>query len=325
MFVAGECHTPLASSAGMTAFDVDEAIEARARRQHGVFSHRQALDEGATERMIHARVFRRRWVVLSPAVYAMPSSAKSWERTLMGAVLGEVRAAVWGRSAAALHELDGFHRGRPEIVVPRGSNHRSRLAVVRERREFQTTTVRQVPVVTLADTIFAIAGACSNDRVAAALDGAVAAHQVTVNALLDRYLELAPYRSRGLGLMRRLLAVRCEDGFQPPQSVLEGLLYDVLDQPRMPTYERQFSLPWSSRERVDAAILGAKVIIESDGRRWHTRVEDFDRDRRRDRVAALHGYRTLRYTYFDLRDHPAHVAQEIRSLARPAAQLAPAQ
>jgi very-short-patch-repair endonuclease len=316
----GECHTPLANSAGMTSNEMDAAIDELARRQYGVFSRSQAVASGATARMIDRRLGSGGWIELAPAVYALRSHPGTWERTLMAAVLGEPRAAVWGRSAAALHELEGFRPGRTEIVVPRGSNHRSALAVVRERRQYETTTVRRLPVLTIADTLFALAALSPPGRVAVALDHAMAAKQVTIGALLHRYLDLAAGRPRGIGVMRGLLEVRCEDGFVPPQSVLEHLLYDgVLDRPGMPRYQRQFALPWSPDERADAALLDFPVIIEADGRRWHTRVADFEHDRRRDRMAALHGYHTLRYTFEDMQDDADRVASEICAITRTAA------
>ena len=42
------------------------------------------------------------------------------------------------------------------------------------------------------------------------------------------------------------------------------------------------------------------LVIEADGRAWHTRVEDFERDRRRDAEAAAAGYLTLRFTHHQL-------------------------
>ena len=43
------------------------------------------------------------------------------------------------------------------------------------------------------------------------------------------------------------------------------------------------------------------LILESDGRRWHARVADFDRDAWRDMQAAVLGYRVLRWSYPMLR------------------------
>jgi very-short-patch-repair endonuclease len=54
-----------------------------------------------------------------------------------------------------------------------------------------------------------------------------------------------------------------------------------------------------------------KIVLEGDGRRWHTRVQDFPRDARRRRDAARAGYLTINYLYEELRDDPDGVEAEI--------------
>ncbi len=48
--------------------------------------------------------------------------------------------------------------------------------------------------------------------------------------------------------------------------------------------------------QVDLLVAGL-LIIETDGKRYHTPEEAFENDRRRDREAALQGYRVLRLSY----------------------------
>ena len=43
-------------------------------------------------------------------------------------------------------------------------------------------------------------------------------------------------------------------------------------------------------------LVGGRLIIETDGRRYHL-GEAFENDRRRDRAATISGYRVLRLTY----------------------------
>jgi len=303
----------------MTSMDVDRAIAGIARRQHGVFSHAQVGVVGGTDRIIHSRLASGRWLLLAPAVYALPSHPASWHRNLMASVIGESMAVVGGTSAAALHGLTGFRRGRATVVVPRGSNHRSPLAVVSERSDFRSTVVDAIPVLTVCDTLYNVAATTTGATLAIALDDALQDRAVTLVELQERYLDFAGSRRRGLVLMRRLLAARSHDAFVPPSSTLERLLYGVLDLPGMPRYQAQAPLPWAPGTRVDAMLLDAPVIVEGDGRRWHTRVADFERDRERDRAAAVHGYRTVRYTWDDLRRQPDRVAAEIRALVMAAA------
>ncbi len=44
------------------------------------------------------------------------------------------------------------------------------------------------------------------------------------------------------------------------------------------------------------------VVFEADGRRWHARLAAMERDRRRDLLAAAHGYLVVRLTWGELHD-----------------------
>ncbi len=65
---------------------------------------------------------------------------------------------------------------------------------------------------------------------------------------------------------------------------MEAALYRLLDHPGFPPYERQARFPWrpSAPQRVDAYVPAWRRIIEADGRSWHSRHTDFERDERRD-------------------------------------------
>ncbi len=108
----------------------------------------------------------------------------------------------------------------------------------------------------------------------------------------------------------------------PPTSVLEQALYQLLDDPRVPEVVRQAHLPWwpEAGSRVDALIPAWRRIVEADGRRWHTRRKDFERDRWRDHQAQRHGYEVTRFTYSQLEHTPEYalgVLLDIGRLARP--------
>ena len=57
--------------------------------------------------------------------------------------------------------------------------------------------------------------------------------------------------------------------------------------------------------RVDAVIEEWRLILEADGRTFHTKHSDFERDRERDNLAVAHGYRVMRFTYRALNSDPA--------------------
>ena len=64
--------------------------------------------------------------------------------------------------------------------------------------------------------------------------------------------------------------------------------------------------PWRPTvpQRVDGLIEPWKVVLEADGRRWHTRVVDFERDHDRDLTALRHGYVVARFTWVQLIHRP---------------------
>lgn len=130
-------------------------------------------------------------------------------------------------------------------------------------------------------------------------------------------------RRPGLHRIRALAEERRAEGWTPPESELESLLARVLRRlPFAHNVVRQASFPWrtGAANRVDVLIPDHRLIIEADGRRWHTRVQDFDRDRWRDNEATAHGYRTLRFTWVHLHDLADDVVDVIlRTTARAAA------
>jgi very-short-patch-repair endonuclease len=288
----------------MTAWNVDRAIEKIARRQHGVFSDRQARAVGGTTRVIGRRLATGRWIALDHHVYALPSHPGTWLRQSKAASLTIRGAAISHMAAAALHQLVGFRPGTPHIVVAPGSHHRTPLATVHESGWPQIGVVDRIRAVTMVDTFFQLAGCADHLRFRTAFEDAVVAHPKLLPALDDRYVELAFKRLPGIGLVRRLLDEH-DAGRTPPHSELERLLDQLLDRvPELPPRRRQAPLPgWDLGEaRVDTLVEDWRLIVEADGRRWHTRVADFERDRWRDIVATTHGYDILRFTYYQLTD-----------------------
>lgn len=69
---------------------------------------------------------------------------------------------------------------------------------------------------------------------------------------------------------------------------------------------------------VDLLVAG-RLIIETDGKRFHTPEEAFENDRRRDREAALLGYRVLRLSYRQVIDQWPTTLQAVFALLADAA------
>lgn len=285
----------------MTTIRLDRMVEAVARRQHGVFTLAQARRAGASRNQVSRRVATGAWIRLDPSVYALAAMPATWRRALKAAELSAEGAGVSGRAALNLHGLPGFPPGRIEITVPSGASGRSRLALVHRSDRVELTRRDGIRVVTAEQALLDVAGRVSFERLESALDHGLMHGVVRLDRLRARYELLVSGRPRGSGVIRALLEERA-DGFTPAASELERRLQRLLRAPGLPPFLVQAPLPWwpRGRQRVDAFVPSWRLIVEADGRRWHSRVQDFERDRRRDQLAVAHGYRVLRFTWSHL-------------------------
>ncbi len=284
----------------MWDYELDRRAAALSRAQHGAFSHQQIIRAGGTRNQIQRRVTAGLWIRCQPSVYVDPAVPYSWNQTLMVAILAYPQSVVSGRAAAALWELTGFRACRPEITVPTNVNARGLFAIVHRSTNIVWTRLGALPIVRPEQAIIEIARWRTADELGGIVDDALHG-PLRLERLGGRYAQVAHTRWPGLGKVRDVLTER-DDGYVPPESELERLLYALLDGPGMPDYLRQAPAPWWSPadERVDALMPSAALIIEADGRRWHTRVRDFANDERRNNLAAAHGYRVMRFGWEDL-------------------------
>ena len=68
---------------------------------------------------------------------------------------------------------------------------------------------------------------------------------------------------------------------------------------------------WVAGLRVDFLFVASRLVVETDGYRFHRTRRAFERDRERDAILARAGYRTLRFTHRQLTREPAMVAETI--------------
>jgi very-short-patch-repair endonuclease len=317
-FGSARCHTLPAPWAAMKT-DPDRAVEQLARRQHGAFSRAQAVRAGVTPRMIDSRLQSGAWLALARGVYAHAAHPATWRRQVKAAELSVPGSAISHRAAAVLHDLAGFRPGRIDLTAAPPAPPRSSLASVHRRSSVPATHIDGIATTTLSRTVIDLAGVVEPSRWAALVDEVVVARRASVAELQREYERLMATRCRGIGVAGRGLANRSE-GEVPAASELERVLRKVLDDPRLPPAEHQVAPPWwpNAPQRVDGVIPALRRIVEADGRRWHTREADFDRDRARDHLAQRHGHEVTRFTYRQLVDAPAYALEVLLDIARQA-------
>jgi len=296
----------------------DRRIDDYAAHQYGTFSRSQATRAGLSARMIQTRLDAGAWIRLAPSVYAIASAPPKWERQVAAALLTREGAIVAGRAAAVLHQFEGFAPGRPVPMTGLDGNARSPLAkVIRSQRFHEIGRVRKHGFVVTdeAETVMTLAREMSETRLERLVDEILARKSSTVDEL-DRVIS-ASHGVPGIPKLRRIVEYRRPDSYQPPTTELERLLYGILGDQRLAPYTRQMPMPYQTVDAtVDAYIPVWRLIVEGDGRRWHTRKADMERDRFRDNEAVAHGFAVLRFTYETLRDRPESVIDTLLRTGR---------
>jgi very-short-patch-repair endonuclease len=295
--------------------DIDAAMAKLAARQHGVFTVAQCQAEAGYTKLAWRRVSSGRWIHVTGAALAFANSTLNWESKAHAATLSTPRSVVSGRAAARLFDIGPFARVPVEVLAPFPANARGSGYTVHRCRHFSaitTTEVDAIPVLSPAETIADLARTESRLLVQRVAEEAIVARLVTVEKLGE-----VANRRLGDGCpggVRLHAVVDDIAGDAVPESELERRLLRLLDeQAALPRVVRQMPVPWweLAAGRVDAAIPEWKLIIECDGRRWHSKETDFERDRFRDNQATVHGWRVLRFSYRALAGDPASCVEAI--------------
>jgi very-short-patch-repair endonuclease len=115
---------------------------------------------------------------------------------------------------------------------------------------------------------------------------------------------------RGAAALRRAID---EDGdLTLTDSELEELMLTLCREHRL---EPPTTRAWVAGLRVDFLFAQSRLVVETDGYRYHRTRRAFERDRERDAILARARYRTLRFTHRQLTREPTMVAATIRSSA----------
>ncbi len=299
---------------------LDRAIEALARTQHGAFSIRQVHELGGDRHAAKRRVANGSWLRLDRGVYALPGNPPTPLRQMKAAELAVAGSFVSGTSGAFLHRVPDCRLGRIELSAPRNAGHTA-LATVRHRVALPVTRVEGIRVTTLAQTLADIAHKVPATTLQDGVDWALLHQKTTWGELEAAWARSRSHRTPGWRRLGQVLLER-DPALVLPASVLEARLYRQLDDPRLPPYVRQAPAPWapSSGQRVDALFPSFLHVVEADGRSFHARVADFERDRERDQAALRAGVTVTRFTASQI-DTPgyvvAHLLQVFEQLRHP--------
>ncbi len=295
-----------------------EVLIPLAERQHSVFTLQQALDCGFSRNQIRNQVRRRRWIRLQRGLFRLGGRPFDLLARLSASQKALPAAVVSHESAAHLHGLPGFGADVRAVVTTSHSSSRCDYAEVHRYAgitDDDVVTRKGLATTTVALTLFHLSSAVSETQVNALIDRALHRGLTAMPQLLALADHWTRWGRPRRGVMIRALERRA-DGYVPSESVLESAFDQLVIDHGLPTPTKQFRPPWlgPAGDRVDYAYEHDQIVIEVDGRAWHTREADFERDRERDRRAHLAGWMTLRYTWPEVTHRGHSVAAEIREV-----------
>jgi very-short-patch-repair endonuclease len=276
-------------------------------------SRAQLGELGLGRAAIRHRVERGRLHLVWPGVFAVGRPELTREGRWTAAVLTCGEGAVLSHtSAGELWRILPERPGPVTLSVPavRRPKRRQRIRVHRRSvlGENDVTAHNGIPVTTPTATLIDLAAQLSRRRLEAAVNEADKLDLIdpeTLRATLDdavrrpgtaalrRTLDRATYTRTDSDLERRFLRLAREAGLPRPktQQQLNGF-------------------------RVDFHWRDLKLVVETDGLRYHRTPAQQAQDRRRDQALTVAGLTVLRFTHGQVTHEPEHVTATLRALRR---------
>lgn len=220
------------------------------------------------------------------------------------------------RSAAALWGM--LPPSSVAIEVTRPTRLRSRPGLRAHRsalRPDEITRVDGIPVSTVSRTLFDLAAIGNRRQVENAFNEAEVrglTDRLSVPMLLERYP-----RRRGTRMLRQLT-----DGDSASRGVtrleLEERFKEVLDRTDLPRPRLNADVAVSGQFfEVDCLWAEQRLIVELDGRAVHGTRRAFEKDREKDRLLQVAGWRVVRVTWRQMHDDGPALVTDLGRMLRP--------
>lgn len=270
-------------------------IEKLADSRDGVLTHDEAVRGGLTPRQIRHRVRSGQWTRLHPGIYLVGRREPDQRAGTRAAVAWAGAGAVAsGLTVAWWWGLRDWAPAATEVTVPRARSRRLRAGVVLHRRNLDPVdlvVLCGLPVTALPLTVLDAAAALGNDSGRPLVDRALQ-RGVSFAELHAAYCRaFGRHGSPWLGQVLRQAA----DG---ACSQAERVLHRLLRQAGIDGWVTNHRVVLSGLEYwIDVVFLVRRLAVEVDGWAWHSDVDRFAHDRRRQNALVLAGWTVLRFTW----------------------------
>lgn len=293
----------------MAQHGAQRAMRAVAERQWGVVSFTQLIEAGFTVDEIRGMVRREQLLRVFHGVYALGHLRLTMRGRLHAAELAAGASAFLSHRTAAAERGLCAHPPAIELTVATGHTPPRRQGLRVHRTTIPTDRTQARPhhgllVATVPRIIIDLARTARPGELQRLIRESIRTSRLDLAAL---HQAIDGHRSRpGTGLARAALR-RYLPGSENRTSSLETQFQnDERGDPRLPTplynrglYGYEIDVMWADR----------RVTLELDGRPYHIAVEDFDRDRGKDRTLTRQGWRPIRASDLEWEHDRARVVE----------------
>jgi hypothetical protein len=298
---------------------VDEAVAALGAVQHCVFDLNQLRGLGLSESAVRKRAARSRLHRIHHTVYSLvPRALLTRRGHWMAAVLACGPGAVLShRTAAALHGIRDTQRAKIDVAVPRRSALR-RAGIDVHRAPClapqDITLVDNIPCTAVARTLLDLAEVIPRRPLERAFDESEVRDLFDLCAMHDQ-LARNPTRPAA-GIVQRVLEEHYV-GSTLTESELEEGFYALC---------RSYGVPkpqvnqWIDLHdggpmiKADFVWRPERVIVETDGWKYHGTAQARERDPRRDQRMILAGWQPIRTTWRQVFRRPQELGPTLVAL-----------
>jgi very-short-patch-repair endonuclease len=272
---------------------------------------------GLSGRAVRHRLATGRLRRLHRGVYAIgsPTDEARWSAAVL---VGGEGALLSHRSAAALWGLCDDDRTTVHVTLPKRATRVRPSVELHSGATFtdrDRAVERGIPCTAVPRTLLGLASQVDARRLSRAVDRAEQLRLFDL-AALDELLDRSA-GARGVAALRALLAQYTEPTVT--RSEAEERFLALVKDARLPTpaVNAWIPLPDGGGYSPDFLWRDERLIVEVDGRAYHSRRQAFAHDRRRDRRLALAGFETRRYAASEVLARPRQVAVELRAFLHP--------
>lgn len=274
-----------------------------ARAQYGVLARRQLVALGYSRSAIEQRVRIGRLHRITLSVYSVGRRDLSPKGRWMAAVLACGKGACLShRSAGALYGICEEREEVVEISVPRTGKIRRNGIKVRRRPSLpskEVGTLDRIPITSPVQTMIDLATELGPKGLARAVNEADKRDVIGVETLRS---ELDA--RTGQPGVKRLCALLDRDTFVLTDEELERLFLPLARDAGLPLPRTQEMV---NGYEVDFFWPDLRLVIETDGLRYHRTPLAQAKDARRDQAHTAAGYARLRFSHHQVKYEPEHV------------------